>query len=81
MAQWEQVQLDLSRGGPAGLEEGMGFIELSGYLKDVVPVCRARGDSFKLKAIQALAFVLWKQQSLQEAVTLFHEMEELMGGG
>ena len=53
--------------------------KLSGYLKDVVPVCRARGDSFKLKAIQALAFVLWKQQSLQEAVTLFHEMEELMG--
>ena len=33
--QWEQVQLDLSRGGPAGLEEGMGFIELSGYLKDL----------------------------------------------
>ena len=26
--QWEQVQLDLSRGGPAGLEEGMGFFEL-----------------------------------------------------
>jgi tetratricopeptide (TPR) repeat protein len=53
--------------------------KLSGYLKEVVPVCRQRGDSFKLKGIQALAFVLWKQQHLDEAVKLFHEMEGLMG--
>jgi tetratricopeptide (TPR) repeat protein len=53
--------------------------KLSRYLTDIVPVCRSRGDSFKLKAIQASAFVLWKQQHLDEAVALFHEMESLMG--
>ena len=31
----QRAQPRLSRGGPAGLEEGMGFIELSGYLKDL----------------------------------------------
>ena len=44
-----------------------------------MPVCRRRGDSFKLKGIQSLAFVLWKQQHLSDAVKLFHEMEEIMG--
>lgn len=42
-------------------------------------MCRQRGGSFKLKGIQSLAFVLWKQQHLSDAVKLFHEMEEIMG--
>jgi hypothetical protein len=36
--------------------------KIAGYLEDVVPVCRKRADSYKLKAIQAHGFVLWKQQ-------------------
>lgn len=52
---------------------------LSDYLTDVVPVCRKRDGSWKLKAIQAHGFVLWKQGELSEAVALFLEMEGLMG--
>jgi len=48
-------------------------------LEEVVPVCRKRGDQFKIKAIQALSFTLWKQSKFSEAVKLFHEMEELVG--
>ncbi len=53
--------------------------KLGGYLAEVVPVCRRRDDSYKLKAIQAHAFVLWKQQDLGAAIELFLEMETLMG--
>jgi hypothetical protein len=33
----------------------------SRYLDEVVPACRRRTDDFKLKAIQALAFVRYKE--------------------
>jgi hypothetical protein len=33
----------------------------SRYLDEVVPACRRRADDFKLKAIQALAFVRYKE--------------------
>mmetsp|Transcript_79613 Transcript_79613/g.165369 ORF Transcript_79613/g.165369 Transcript_79613/m.165369 type:complete len:941 (-) Transcript_79613:78-2900(-) len=51
------------------------------YLQDVVPACRKRNDKYKLKAIQALAFVLWKQSKFKEALPLFHEMEGILGKG
>lgn len=53
--------------------------KLSDYLEDVVPVCRKRGDKFKMKGIQALSFVRWKQSRFREALPLFHEMEEHLG--
>ena len=31
------------------------------YIGDVMPICRARTDSFKVKAIQSMAFLLFKQ--------------------
>ena len=31
------------------------------YIGDVMPICRARADSFKVKAIQSMAFLLFKQ--------------------
>eukprot|EP00971_Amphidinium_carterae_P233399 4632284-Amphidinium_carterae.1 len=42
----------------------------------VVPVCRKRADKYKLKGVQALAFVRWKQSKFREALPLFHEMED-----
>merc|ERR1719326_1176674 len=54
---------------------------LSDYLAVVVPECRKRDDKYKLKAIQALAFVLWKQSKFREALPLFHEMEDILGKG
>eukprot|EP01047_Picozoa_sp_COSAG01_P008200 COSAG01_NODE_320_length_18904_cov_45.662537_2_plen_339_part_00 len=53
--------------------------KLAAYLVDVVPICRRRLDSYTLKAVQAHAFVLWKQHKLEAAVKLFHEMEDIMG--
>jgi len=55
--------------------------KLSDYLAEVVPVCRKRDDKYKLKAVQALAFVRWKQSKFREALPLFHEMEEILGKG
>jgi len=55
--------------------------KLSDYLEEIVPVCRKRTDKYKLKAIQALAFVRWKQSKFREALPLFHEMEEILGKG
>merc|ERR1719428_1964861 len=55
--------------------------KLSDYLADVVPVCRKKGGKYKLKAVQALAFVRWKQSKFREALPLFHEMEDLLGKG
>mmetsp|Transcript_35591 Transcript_35591/g.83186 ORF Transcript_35591/g.83186 Transcript_35591/m.83186 type:complete len:972 (+) Transcript_35591:110-3025(+) len=55
--------------------------KLSDYLEEVVPACRKRTDKYKLKAIQALAFVRWKQSKFKEALPLFHEMEEILGKG
>lgn len=55
--------------------------KLSDYLEDVVPVCRKRDDKYKLKAIQALAFVRWKQSKFKEALPLLLEMEEILGKG
>jgi len=55
--------------------------KLSDYLEDVVPVCRKRDDKYKLKAIQALAFVRWKQSKFREALPLLLEMEEILGKG
>jgi len=55
--------------------------KLYDYLQKVVPACRKRTDKYKLKAIQALAFVLWKQSKFREALPLFHEMEDILGKG
>jgi len=55
--------------------------KLSDYLEDVVPVCRKRTDKYKLKAVQALAFVRWKQSKFREALPLLLEMEEILGKG
>lgn len=55
--------------------------KLSDYLEDVVPVCRKRDDKYKLKAIQALSFVRWKQSKFREALPLMLEMEEILGKG
>lgn len=55
--------------------------KLSDYLAEVVPACRTRTDKYKLKAVQALAFVRWKQSKFREALPLFHEMEEILGKG
>ena len=53
--------------------------KLSEHLEEIVPVCRKRTDDYKIKAIQALAFVRWKQSKFREAIPLFHEMEEILG--
>ena len=42
-------------------------------------MCRERHDEFKLKGIQALAFVLWKQNQFRDALPLFLEMEGMLG--
>lgn len=55
--------------------------KLSDYLEEVVPACRKRTDKYKLKAIQALSFVRWKQSRFKEALPLFHEMEDIIGKG
>jgi len=55
--------------------------KLSDYLEEVVPACRKRTDNYKLKALQALAFVRWKQSRFRESLVLFHEMEECLGKG
>lgn len=55
--------------------------KLSDYLAEVVPACRKRTDKYKLKAIQALAFVRWKQSKFSEALPLMLEMEEILGKG
>merc|ERR1719401_2381461 len=55
--------------------------KLDGYLAEVVPACRTRTDKYKLKAIQALSFVRWKQSRFREALPLFLEMEEILGKG
>lgn len=53
--------------------------QLGNYLEEVVPECRKRTDQYKLKAIQALAFVRWKQSRFREALPIFHEMEDILG--
>ena len=45
--------------------------KMSNYLATIVPHCRTRTDRFKLKAIQALGFVRWKQNEFQEALGTF----------
>lgn len=55
--------------------------KLYDYLTVVEPVCRKRNDKYKLKAVQAKAFVLWKQSKFREALPLFHEMEDILGKG
>mmetsp|Transcript_61372 Transcript_61372/g.121481 ORF Transcript_61372/g.121481 Transcript_61372/m.121481 type:complete len:956 (+) Transcript_61372:92-2959(+) len=55
--------------------------KLSDYLEEILPVCRKRNDKYKLKAIQAVAFVKWKQSKFREALPLFHEMEDILGKG
>mmetsp|Transcript_187 Transcript_187/g.762 ORF Transcript_187/g.762 Transcript_187/m.762 type:complete len:935 (-) Transcript_187:62-2866(-) len=55
--------------------------KLHTYLRDVLPECRKRTDKYKLKAVQAMAFVLWKQSKFKEALPLFHEMEDILGKG
>jgi len=55
--------------------------KLSDYLEEVVPSVRKRSDKYKLKGVQALAFVRWKQSRFREALPLFHEMEEILGKG
>ncbi|CAD7941670.1 unnamed protein product [Amoebophrya sp. A120] len=53
---------------------------LAKYLEEIVPVCRAHPQSkYKLKGIQAYAFVLWKKNQFREALPLFLEMEDMLG--
>ena len=47
--------------------------KMSNYLATIVPHCRTRTDRFKLKAIQALGFVRWKQNEFQAALGTFFE--------
>jgi len=51
----------------------------STLLKEVLPICRKKGDPYELKAVQATAFTLWKQSRFSEALELFHEMENIVG--
>jgi len=53
--------------------------DLEKYLKDVLPICRKRGGDFRIKAIQALAIVRFKQGRLREALDLLLEMERYYG--
>lgn len=53
--------------------------QLGTYLEEIVPECRKRTDQYKLKAIQALAFVLWKQSKFRQALPIFLEMEDILG--
>ncbi|CAE7478145.1 unnamed protein product [Symbiodinium pilosum] len=48
-------------------------------LPEVVPICRSRGGDFHVKGVQALAFTLWKKSQFNDAVKLFHEIEDLIG--
>eukprot|EP00392_Amoebophrya_sp_AT5.2_P004527 g4535.t1 len=53
---------------------------LAKYLEEIVPVCRNHPNSkYKLKGIQAYAFVLWKKNQFREALPLFLEMEDILG--
>jgi len=49
-------------------------------LKYILPICRKKGiQKYILKAVQASAFVLWKQSRFMEALELFHEIENMVG--
>jgi len=48
-------------------------------LREIVPACEWRRDDLAIKAVQALAFVRWKQGRYREALSRFHEMEGWMG--
>eukprot|EP00927_Polykrikos_kofoidii_P021268 TRINITY_DN20184_c0_g2_i1.p1 TRINITY_DN20184_c0_g2~~TRINITY_DN20184_c0_g2_i1.p1 ORF type:complete len:416 (-),score=86.59 TRINITY_DN20184_c0_g2_i1:18-1265(-) len=48
-------------------------------LTEILPICRNRGGKLRIKAVQALAFTVWKQSKFQQAIELFQEMEELVG--
>ena len=42
--------------------------------------CEARGGDWKVKHIQSKAFVRWKQYRFKEALTLFLEQQDIVGG-
>ncbi|CAK0894329.1 unnamed protein product [Prorocentrum cordatum] len=48
-------------------------------LEDIVPICRRRGGNWHIQGVQALAFTVWKQSKFEQAIELFHEIEELVG--
>jgi len=48
-------------------------------LEEVVPVCEAKGGNWHIKAIQALAFTVWKQSNFALAAELFQKIEALVG--
>ncbi|CAJ1386998.1 unnamed protein product [Effrenium voratum] len=46
---------------------------------EVLPACQWRQDQLTIKAIQAVAFLRWKQGRHREALARFHEMEGTLG--
>ena len=49
-------------------------------ITSILERCREIGGSFKIKAIQALAFIRWKQGRQAEALVLFLEQEDMLDG-
>jgi len=49
-------------------------------LAEVEPVCSSRGGDWRVKYIQSKAFVRWKQYRFKEALALFLEQQEIVGG-
>eukprot|EP00931_Biecheleriopsis_adriatica_P004573 TRINITY_DN10621_c0_g1_i1.p1 TRINITY_DN10621_c0_g1~~TRINITY_DN10621_c0_g1_i1.p1 ORF type:complete len:727 (-),score=198.99 TRINITY_DN10621_c0_g1_i1:228-2408(-) len=53
--------------------------DLDAYLQEVVPACRKRKDDFRIKGIQALSLLRFKQCRHQECLDLQLELEQLPG--
>ena len=49
-------------------------------LAEVQPVCEERGGDWKIKYVQSTAFVRWKQYRFKEALALFLQQQEMVGG-
>eukprot|EP00931_Biecheleriopsis_adriatica_P004575 TRINITY_DN10621_c0_g2_i2.p1 TRINITY_DN10621_c0_g2~~TRINITY_DN10621_c0_g2_i2.p1 ORF type:complete len:733 (-),score=170.33 TRINITY_DN10621_c0_g2_i2:170-2368(-) len=53
--------------------------DLDAYLQEVVPACRKRNDDFRIKGIQSLSLLRFKQCRHQECLDLQLELEQLPG--
>ena len=49
-------------------------------LAEIESICEARGGDWKVKYIQSKAFVRWKQYNFKEALGLFLQQQEIVGG-
>ena len=49
-------------------------------LSEIESVCESRGGDWKIKYIQSKAFVRWKQYKFKEALSLFLQQQEIVGG-